>query len=454
MAYLLPEEDDDLLGADDSSPFEKARAAAEATRGDTDATPSKPDDWLSPPKAKVPGQLSAPPLLAAPDAPAKDEALLAAQKHGRRASRRANLGRASDELIAAFGGYKPDASYWDNLEKQGGQGVADLLQGRSQGRLDKQDVRQDRMDTRQERLDAQGEALNAAKIAKLSQEKKPGRYGMLESVLGIPTGSLDGSDASTVKEIVGAVQSGNTLKAAQLAKEEERKWQTGEHSKDRASHIEAARIGATAREANMGLRKEKFEYTKSQNNTAGFEQDPDNPHVMQASEAKELGEANSARNNIDDKSKEALEILDRNKGVPLNPSSNDYSKLRLLMGEMLPLLTTSSGMKSFTEGHAHVFTDAMGDPLSFANLINSGRMRTQLQTLQHSAHVAVDKMANSMGQREAKRPPPGTGGSGNAGAPATKGGTVRMINPDDGKAYDVDPSEAAEAEANHWKRVR
>lgn len=423
---------------------------------DLDVGPQEEDDAAPAPvpvgRPDMPGAVPSP----APPRPLRDDMLQQLQGKARATSQRANLGRVGDEIAAAFGGYKPDESYWDNVEKQGKQPVADLLQSHGlqrQGALDAQNADLNLLRMKALLAKAQAKPKPDAHALKTQDDEAAAvglrdfirkTYGPELAEAGIDQAALNSYPKATLDKVVEGIKAQRGLE---------------HHDTNAGEGRKVAREGHDIARQGLGVRKEQFENTLAQNKVAGFEQDPENPHVMQAAEAKELGEAKSARNNIDTKVEEAMRILDKHKGIPISPSGDDTAELQLIMGEILPLLTTSSGMKSFTEGHAHVFTDAMGTPISLANFVNSGRLRRQLETLKHSAHVAVETMSNSMGQREQK-----------AGARAPSSGATPMppnLNLDDGgkkvrlvgpdgtpHEWDAGDPEIKQALANGWKKVQ
>lgn len=178
----------------------------------------------------------------------RDDELLRAQGRARASSRRANFGRAMDEILGAAGGYKASDSFWDNVERQGAQGVADLKERRGM--------------ERQGRLDAQADALTSARVAALeSKGPKKGRYALLAGPLGVTPEALDNADPAVVRSMVELVKAGKAVEAKRLADEEQRKWLETEHVKDRSSRERAAALSAGA----------KSDLSDSKSNVPGLE---------------------------------------------------------------------------------------------------------------------------------------------------------------------------------------
>lgn len=118
---------------------------------DVDVGPQEGDGAEAPP-AELEAHAPAPKA-----APKSVDALKRAQAAANHASKRAQLGRAGSDFIAAFGGYKADDSFWDSAEKQGAQGVVDVEKLRGV--------------ERQEGLDSDNKRLTEARLAALSTPK-------------------------------------------------------------------------------------------------------------------------------------------------------------------------------------------------------------------------------------------------------------------------------------------
>lgn len=190
---------------------------------DAPAAPAKPSvkDLLAP-FARVPG--------AGPAGP--DGELEGARQGSDDAFLRAQRGRAGSDFIAAFGGYKPDNSFWDAEEAHGKQGMADLEKKRAM-------LRQGKQDSRQERLDEAASQLQQLEMAKRTKALQPGQSAALAELFGVAPEVLDGMTPEGRKEFLDAWKSNNTVQAAKLAKEAEREFQLGRDKAAREyGHVE------------------------------------------------------------------------------------------------------------------------------------------------------------------------------------------------------------------------
>ena len=216
--------------------------------GPQETAADTPPDRVDPPPA--PARPSVKDLLApfarmpsaGPAGP--DSELEGARQSSDDAFLRAQRGRAGSDFIAAFGGYKPDNSFWDAEEAHGKQGVADLEKKRAM-------LRQGKQDSRQERLDEAASQLQQLEMAKRTKALQPGQNAALAKLFGVAPEVLDGMTPEGRKEFLDAWKSNNTVQAAKLAKEAEREYQLGRDETSRKYHHEEGLIRDASHERAM-----------------------------------------------------------------------------------------------------------------------------------------------------------------------------------------------------------
>lgn len=243
--YTPPEERED----EESDFVRLSRELADVDVGPQEGDASPAVDVVSPP----------------PSAPKSVDALKRAQAAAKHASKRAQLGRAGSDFIAAFGGYKADDSFWDSAEKMGAQGVSDVEKLRGV--------------ERQEGLDADTKRLTEARIAnylkpaKEAKGKEPATLGdrtVIEKFLGLEPGALAGTSDKTLERITGLQIADLNRKAAQAGRDDQQGFQSEQNRLSREAQIEAAKIAAGAK-AEEKLNNDVTNLGKDLEGTAGLQ---------------------------------------------------------------------------------------------------------------------------------------------------------------------------------------
>lgn len=176
-------------------------------------------------------------------APKSDDELAKAQGFARHASKRAQLGRAGSDFIAAFGGYKPDNSFWDTEEQQGTRGVADLEKRRAS--------------ERQSGLDAESKRLHDAQIANYLKPKgtnagKPaeavGNLDVVAKFIGVDPKQLEGVTPKTLERITGMRIADLQRQAAEAGRVSGQSFTAGQNTLNRETTLKAAETAERLRQ--------------------------------------------------------------------------------------------------------------------------------------------------------------------------------------------------------------
>jgi hypothetical protein len=332
--------------------------------------------------------------------------------------------------------------------------------------------RQSQQDVRQAQVDSQNSDLVAARsqyylnkgnpVAKPESELDAARVQALKDKH--DKISADADALKTAQDAFGKEFGIDASGLSMAAMDQIRKVRDGDENRKHRTKAELlAEQGMEIKKKKLGIVETKLGREVSQSTTTGFEPDPDTgSRVMQPAEAKDLGNEQAASAKIGQKVDQMLDIIHQHGGVPWNSSTADSARFNLIYNEVKPLLTISSGMGNFTQGHDHVVTDAMSDPRSFANLLNSGRFEAVLNELKQSSKDAVTESARSKGQRQvapgsAPSPTPGrtpVPPGMNLDTPAPKASKkVQLVGPNGERhEWDAGDPEIQSAVAHGWKR--
>jgi hypothetical protein len=368
-----------------------------------------------------------------------DVALQLAQGKARNASRQSNMGRAGSELAAALGGYQADTSFWDKKEAQGKQGVVDLMQRRQasdqdishQQSADKLQSEQDSTDPNSLGSQTARELVKGAlpgvanalgpKFETMSQaqiaQNFPFMKEMLDTAAKKKARETSATELQAMKREAGRLYPNvdfsqfetpeslrEFMKAAGMTSHEQGlTTRAGQMHDDRSASLSQKRdhdaLMSEQRAAALDVRRGSQNFKQSQAQVNGWEKvDPSVPELTQK-QKEEASDQVTAVHSVKNLLKEMREIIDRNDGRILNKASDDYTRFSEALQALKPRITTAGGYGNFTVAHEKLVEQLVSHPDELLNWLNSGRIATQLDSLDHEVDQSLGQRMSDLGYR-------------------------------------------------------